>query len=119
MEPLTQDQLKAKAYYQQNKARFIENAQRWRREHPEEARKYQAEYYQRNKNSHKYVLRQQQKNAIRQQQAEQRAKQRAEERAKRLEEERNALPLPIVIERPPTPPPEPPLPASAFVVKFL
>ena len=119
MDPLTPEQQRARAYYQQNKARFIENAQRWRREHPEEAKKYQAEYYQRNKNSHKYVLRQIKKNDQRQKDAEERAKKRAEERAKKLEAERNALPLPLVIERPPTPPVDPPLPASAFVVKFL
>ena len=119
MEPRTPEQQKARAYYLQNKERFIENAQRWRREHPEEARKYQAEYYQRNKNSQRFVERQIKKNEQRQKEAEERAKKRAEERAKRLEQERNALPLPIVIERPPTPPQEPPLPASAFTVKFL
>lgn len=118
MEPITQDQLKAKAYYQQNKDRFIENAQRWRREHPEEARRYQAEYYQKNKRSQKYVERQQKKNEQRQKEAEERAKQKAERKAKRLEEERQAQPLPLVIERPPTPEPIQ-LPASAFTVKFL
>lgn len=119
MEPITPEQMRAKAYYQQNKDRFIENAQRWRREHPEEARRYQAEYYQKNKNSQRYRERQLKKNEQRQKEAEERAKRKAEERARRLEEERKAQPLPLVIERPPTPPPIEPLPASAFTVKFL
>lgn len=116
---MTTEQQKSRVYYLQNKDRFIEHAQRWRREHPDEARRYQAEYYQKNKHSHKYVLRQQQKNLQRQKEAEERAKKKAEEKTKREEEERQAQPLPLVIEKPPTSSVDTPLSASAFTVKFL
>lgn len=114
----TPQQLKSRAYYLENKERFIENAQRYRREHPEEARRYQAEYYQRTKNSEGYLQRQNQKAVVRKEQAHLRAVAKAEVKAKKAEEEQRARAAMFVIERPPTPPPEIVDP-ELFTLKFL
>jgi hypothetical protein len=116
---LTPEQLKTRAYYQQNKQRFLENAKRYRLEHREEARQYQAQYFQRYKKTAKYREMQEKRAEQRQRYAQERARLRAEERAKEIEEERLRQPLPLVIEKPPTTPVEPPLPPDRFVVKFL
>ena len=116
---LTPQQLKARLYYQQNRERFIENAQRYRREHPEESRQYQAQYFQRYKNSAKYRQAIEKRSLERQKRAEERAKIQAEQRVREIEEERLRQPLPLVIEKPPTPVADPPLPPERFTVRFL
>ena len=85
----------------------------------EEARQYQAQYFQKYKKTAKYREMQEKRSERRQKEAEERARLRAEQRQKEIEEERLRQPLPLVIEKPPTPPQEPPVPADRFTVRFL
>lgn len=116
-DPLTTEQQKARAYYLQNRERCIENAQRYRLQHHEENRRYQAEYFQRFKKTAKYKEMQEKRSKERQQQSEVRKKLKAERKAKEKAEKEQQM-LPLTIERSPTPPtivvdPE------VFTVKFL